>query len=364
MSLSDTAPDSDNDFRGITGHRRFLLALIASLLMHLLLLVDPVGFWPTPTALPVAPPATSLTASETLRAVLRPPSPTRSPTRPAARRPVVPLPAAALAPSAMSSAPTPPPSAATPLAAAATGATPSSEPAPAEPIPPSSAVSSSDVPPETPVAPEVATPVLAPRLAATLSFSVTRGDDGFVVGEATHQLQIADGQYRLSAHLATTGLAALFRPARASQLSIGRYQNGVLTPLTFRNERQSETEEVHFDWPAGRLHLADGRSLALPEGTQDLLSLFYQLAHESASAIDLPVATTRKLERRRFENLGQVRLETPFGERWAQHWRMDATEVWIDSEARLPIKIRLVDHRGDIYQQRIEALNIDTGEMP
>jgi len=340
---------------------RFRVALLCSLLMHLALLAGSAWHLPRFDPPPSLPPR--------LDAVLRPPTTLRAQRAAStasspqaggeagAFRPTARLPESAAAhhvggETAADDLPAGPDDAPAPDSVADTAALPA-EPAPAAATRPS----------DDEIAAGQASPLAeateAPR-ALRLVFVVSRGEDGFAVARAEHRLYIGDGAYRIRTELATTGLTDLVRPTQVVQHSTGHLGDGVLVPLTFRSERRGQSEETRFDWSNHRLHLADGQTLLLPAGTQDLLSLFYQLALTSASAIELPVTTGRKLERYRFENTGEVVLDTPFGPRRALHWRSrnarETTEVWLGIEERLPLKIRHIDRRGDVYDQNIERI--------
>jgi negative regulator of sigma E activity len=72
----------------------------------------------------------------------------------------------------------------------------------------------------------------------------------------------------------------------------------------------------------------------------------------------VPVATAKQVEHYEFAVLGEERIATPRGERPTLHLRnrqpdgKEATEVWLGlDDARLPIKIRHIDRRGDIFDQ-------------
>lgn len=193
-----------------------------------------------------------------------------------------------------------------------------------------------------------------------IHYRVTLGEGGFVAGEANQELRHDGITYVLSSTMATTGLAALFRPVKVVNVSEGQITAEGLRPVEFRVERSSgRNESARFDWQNSRVTLSGDRHFELAAGTQDMLSLFCQLALvQPESAISIPVLTSKKVEQYNFEVLGEERIRTPRGERTTLHLRnqqadgREATEVWLDpAEWRLPVKIRHTDRRGDMFEQ-------------
>lgn len=368
----------------------FRWALAFSLLLHLGALT--VSGWTLPVADAVTTPlplaATLLMPSPVKPAP--PPAASRVPTlRPATARqptarPSLPTAVAHTVSPAVDSAITP---AVDPIFQAADDALPAVEAA-AEPERPASVPpaelptrlpsdSAADAPSAVTPAPTFATPLAAtwpPR--GRIRFSVTRGASGFIVGQAEHNWQHDGTTYRLRAVTETTGLAAVFKPVTVVQESRGIFVASGLQPRAFKNERDSRlTLALHFDlqqrivFHSGRSNRSD-HSAALTEATQDMLSLFYQLAlaPHTGSEFFLSVATGRKLERYALTVGATQSLDTPFGVRTVQHYTLpgtqggassDATEIWLDSQTRLPLKIRHRDRKGDIYDQTATAVELD-----
>ncbi len=323
------------------------LAMSASLALHIGVLLAP--GWSLPLddepdharldATLAAPPTTAQAAP----AVLAAPAPLRRPRpkQPPAPRPVSELPAATVAEE-------------TP---AVTEAAPSTAAAAPEP-------------------PPVAAPP-APSFAGRwprrgrIVFQVTRGEDGFIVGQSEQRWSHDGERYTLQAVSETTGLAALFRPARVVQESRGTFDASGLRPLEFETQREGKRKEsVRFDVEAGRIQYANGGSDSLVAGTQDLLALFHQLG-----AIDfavpnfiVPVATGRKLAHYAVTVEAPTELDTPLGTRTAWHLRVagvvreDATEVWLDAQTRLPLKIRHRDRKGEVFDQIATTIELEQTE--
>lgn len=302
------------------------LALAGSLVIHAIALfgTDVELFGSEPEAVP-------------LQAVLRPPPETaKAPGRPA--RKVVRLGQAE-----------------TPVAVPAQTLAMPAEPA-AEPVPEAAPEAGASAPPAVP-------PPVKPLLPASgaIRFAIFKESLGMQVGRAEHRWEFtADGHYSLSNTTETSGLVALFKPVRVRAESRGTLVAGGLQPDSYRTWKNGEDnhDSADFDWPNGRVHLARNDSLqAVEPGTQDLLSLTYQLAYldkpEQGSSIGL--VSARKVDRYALESLGEEDIDIPAGHFHTLHLRARAdttTEIWIALDLhRLPVKIRYTDRKGDSFLQ-------------
>lgn len=313
--------------------RPFWLALALSLLLHVVVLTAP--GWEL--LLPEEENAEPLLAA-TLVAPRPPPVPAIQPRpkpKPAPRpepRPVLPQPADS-APAESLALPAPPPE----------------PPAPPAPV--------GETLPAVPPAPTFAAEW--PR-SGRIVYQVTRGEGGLIVGEAEHAWQHDGNTYELRAVTQTTGLAALFRPARVEQESQGVFAPGGLQPVEFKTARDGKPKDsVRFDAAQGRIFFGRGGNAEFVPDAQDLLSLFHALSvlRDEAGTYVLTVATGRRLSRYEVTLVGTETLETPLGEFETRHIKIsgpaveDATEVWYDKDRNLPLKIRHRDRKGEIYDQ-------------
>lgn len=219
-------------------------------------------------------------------------------------------------------------------------------------------------PPPAPPAPIAANPPHPLPAEGRIRYAVIRGLQGFVVGQSVHEWRHDLQGYQARSVTETTGLAALFKPARVVQTSRGTLDAQGFAPAEFRHERVNGVDGASFD-RAGRQLAYAGRQEALPEGTQDMLSLYYQaaLTMQPAGALDVPVATGRKLDRYRFESRGEETLALA-GREW-RTWHLsakngsDVIEMWIAPEFRvLPLKIRFIDRKGETFDQVAESIEI------
>ncbi|MDP1613027.1 MAG: DUF3108 domain-containing protein [Sulfuritalea sp.] len=199
-------------------------------------------------------------------------------------------------------------------------------------------------------------------------YAITRGEGGFVVGQAVHAWEHDGFTYKLQSVTETTGLAALFKPARVLQSSQGEVTAEGLKPREFRHERVGGLDTASFDW-ARRMVSYAGREEGITAGAQDMLSMYYQLVllAPKSGALEIPIATGRKVENYRFEILGEEVVALPSGERRATRLRTrsgsDTIELWLavgkDAEMRgLPLKIRFTDRKGEIFDQLAEDIDI------
>jgi hypothetical protein len=332
----------------------FWLALVASLLLHLVALTAP--GW----GLPFFEEDDAQVEFEATLVMPLPPVPVQAPVPSPPRRPVKksvrPSPVVASSPAF----PTAPP--------------PAEPEPPVEPTAPApEAVPESAA--ETIVEPAVAAPP-APTFAhadilpksGRIVFQVTRGEGGLIVGQAEHVWRHDGTNYELRAVTETVGIAALFRPVVVSQESRGSFAATGLQPLEFRAERDGKPKEsVRFDYGADRLTLSNGRTAAFPAGTQDLLSLFYQLGAYSFADAKFAVSVTSGRKISHFGVTVDVAqtLDTPLGLREVRHLRItgiareDATEIWLDVQTRLPLKIRHRDRKGEIFDQIVTAIELE-----
>ncbi|MBA3033597.1 MAG: DUF3108 domain-containing protein [Gammaproteobacteria bacterium] len=336
--------------------RPFLLALVFSLMLHLLALLVP--GWGLP--------ADEITDLKSLDATLLPLAQAAVPATP----PVAP--ARKPAPKKMPSVPPqtaedPPASVATPVAESLAEAPEVTPPAlPDEPQPDATAADA--VPPAPTYDPAVAR---AWPQRGRIRFEVTRGESGFIVGQAEHRWQHDGATYQLRAVTETVGIAALLRPAMVVQESRGNLVATGLQPLEFRNERDGKRKLLlRFDPVQGRLTTDSGEAVAMSEPAQDLLSMLYQLSTmpHDAKEFAITVATGRKLTRHVVRVAETTQLATPFGSRSVLHLILppadgvtndDSTEVWLDIATRLPLKIRHRDRKGEIYDQTAIAVELE-----
>jgi hypothetical protein len=213
------------------------------------------------------------------------------------------------------------------------------------------------------VPPDGATPIVSPERLPPRGRVRVRGDWGDAGGEiggARQEWEFDAGRYRLISSVETTGLAWLLRSVDIEMESIGRISGEGLQPEAFgimRSGRRAR-ERALFDWEAMKVRVSDDRDHALDPGAQDLLSFYYQLGFLDIApgrTGSLPLATGKKYDIYRLENLGDETIEIPLGVLATRHLRTpggNGTEIWLSYEYRLlPVKIRHVDNDGSAFVQ-------------
>lgn len=338
-------------------HRLLAPALLISLVVHLLMLASAGSWWTLPAEEIPFPIEASLVAP-TAKAVPAPPKPKiveKVPAAPATVSPPAPSPAVEPEPVAAPEIAVPPA-----VAVAAATVAPVVEP----PIPPQP-----PAPKPVAVEPVAVEPALPPALRKlperlSLRYAVRAGDDGFNLGQAIYTWRQHDGHYTLISIAQATGLASLFVSGKLAQTSEGWITAHGLRPEQYwlsRNERRKDT--VHFDWDSKRLRQG-GDEVALPAGSQDLLSFPFHLAmtvDAMTTEWTLAVSNGRKLREYQFRNLGRVRLtigETEIDTLHLQGSRSGegTLDVWLaPSRHWLPQRIRTLDQKGKVMVLSLEA---------
>lgn len=350
--------------------RAFWLALALSLAVHAVMIAGLPG-----NGVARDPAARPLTAE--LQRVA-PPTPADAATVPAparpARQPVAKPSSPAAAVESLPAPATPAPVPA-PEAVAATDPSPDTladaEPA-ATPAPPPQAV---EAPPETLARADSEVPALVEVMptSGTITYDLVYG--GGSVGRSVQTWRIDRAAYRLASTSEPTGLVALFLPYRYAYTSEGRVGPGGLVPENFTassGRGGSRRAQAAFDWSRREvtLHTAGPpRTVAVPEGTQDMLSFVYQmalgplepgtrrmtitsgtkvevyvLAVGAEEAIDLPAGPMRAIPIRRIAAPGE-----------------ESMQLWLRAAPpRLPVRVRFFDRSGRMTIEQLAArIDID-----
>ena len=233
-----------------------------------------------------------------------------------------------------------------------------------EPVAPAPEAKPSEIAPNLPStvankAPAPAKPLLPAK--GRMRFVIYYGTQGFEIGRAEHRWEFTeDGRYRLTGMTETSGLVALFKPLVFENESSGRLVAGGLQPETYRSRKNGKdaNENADFDWSTAAVHLSrSGATQPVSRGTQDILSLNYQLAYlrRPEGGATVGVVTGKKYDRFALDSLGEEEIDIPAGHFRTLHLRAmgdTVTEIWIALDRhRLPVKIRYTDKKGDIFEQ-------------
>lgn len=195
-----------------------------------------------------------------------------------------------------------------------------------------------------------------------ISYTLYAGADRFAVGRTVHTWDMQGSEYRIGSVSETSGLAAVFRNERRTYLSEGSVTRHGLQPRAFLMSRlrrgQTEVARARFDWDAHSITWGfpeEVRSAALPAGSQDFLSLLFQLAlaPPAGNRIALPITTGTKFETYELEVLPEETLDTPLGMLRAVPLRQvrkpgaETIQVWLAAEYQhLPVQLRFFGRDG------------------
>ncbi len=191
---------------------------------------------------------------------------------------------------------------------------------------------------------------------------------GIVSGELTLSWKFADGHYRLDSVAQGSGIFAI--AGKFVQASEGDIGATGLRPATFSMERRGKKDSAAFNWSENSVRFtgkSGDRTEAATPGTQDMLSLLFQLAFAPPLGDDLTVIVTngRKLERYAFERAGNEVISLEGGKFHTlkilkqRKGDEDGMEVWLALEHHyLPVKIRVTDKKGSVIEQTLMAMKV------
>ena len=191
---------------------------------------------------------------------------------------------------------------------------------------------------------------------------------GVVSGELTLSWKFADGHYRLDSVAQGSGLFAV--AGKFIQASEGDIAATGLRPVTFSMERRGKKDIAVFNWSDNSVRFSgkngEHTEPAAP-GTQDMLSLLFQLAFVPPLGDDLTMIVTngRKFERYAFERAGMEVVDLEGGKfntlkiSKQRKGDEDGVEVWLALEHHyLPVKIRFTDKKGSVVEQSLMSLKV------
>ena len=242
------------------------------------------------------------------------------------------------------------------------------EPPQASPAPETAAATPVLEPPASEPAPRSLTPL--PRR-ITIAYAIHKGDQKFNVARMTHTWHREGTQYMLSSIAEATGLVSLFVQGTLIQVSRGEMTDDGLKPDEFwiqRGQSGNRTESASFDWSGMLLHFGkanDRKTQALTSGSQDVLSVLYQLALTAphTGTIEISLANGRKYDRYAYRVVGEEMLDTPLGVLKTEHLARisnadeDKLDLWLAADYHyLPVRLYLVDRKGGVAEQLVTAI--------
>jgi hypothetical protein len=208
----------------------------------------------------------------------------------------------------------------------------------------------------------------------SIQYEMLWGPGRFPVGRTVHTWEIGARTYQMSSISETTGLARVFRPNELSYFSEGRIDANGFRPEQFWVRRGRDSVRQYgalFDWKAKEIELgpvAATRKLPLPAGTQDILSLIFQLVRSQLlpGRVQLHVTTGNKLDLYSLDIGAEEYLELPTGRlravpvRQVRRTGEESIELYLAPERHyLPVLIRFLDRNGAMSGEQI-AVEIST----
>jgi hypothetical protein len=191
------------------------------------------------------------------------------------------------------------------------------------------------------------------------------------VAEIGYRLDHEGDSYRIATQGKAVGVVAMFYSGVLVQASVGRVGRDGLLPERYSERRGDRAERVlRFDYARQKLVVpANPPEVPLPPGTQDRLSVFYQLGlmarsqpalFKEGQRFTLPLASLKRVDTPTFFVAGAGSVKTARGALPAVHLTVrneadsdDPTiDVWLAPElAMLPARIRVQEADGKVIDQ-------------
>lgn len=193
--------------------------------------------------------------------------------------------------------------------------------------------------------------------------------DSTPVGRTVQTWEFDGTEYKLGSQSESTGLIEMFRPHRFHYLSQGTVSDQGLRPERFlasvkRGSRSEESIAI-FNWEEGQVRLGRApqqSTVALPAGSQDIISFMYNLAlaPPAPGRMRLPFTRGKRLDWTSFDVLPEENIETPLGRLRAvpvmqvREAGEESLAIWLATEYRnLPIRIRFFGRDGEVTGEQM-----------
>lgn len=222
----------------------------------------------------------------------------------------------------------------------------------------------------------VATPVLNTLPGKVeIQYRVVKGVDGFGIGKASYIWVTKDGRYTLTSITEGTGIFSLFQPGKLVQISQGKITAQGLAPDDFWIQRGRATPDkstaVHFDYAHDTVSIIKNNqafSAPLLENAQDLLSVVFQLALRAPFPDEmlLHVTTGKRLKPYHVKVIGEEIIPTAMGDLKVLHLSRpaeddeDAMDIWLAQDYNfIPVKIRVNHSKYGVIEQLITGIQVN-----
>ena len=187
------------------------------------------------------------------------------------------------------------------------------------------------------------------------------------VASATYRFQKQGNRYRLDTEARASGVLAVFYSGTLVQVSEGVMDAQGFVPARYSEKRGRRPERRYrFDGPSRHVRQEGDPAIdfAYPDGTQDRLTIFFQLGllaradaqrFKPGQKFVLPLAGSRRIDEPFFRVVSQERMRTNAGEFDALHISVEKPgdqdaprfDIWLAPELKmLPVRIRVFDHGG------------------
>jgi hypothetical protein len=209
-------------------------------------------------------------------------------------------------------------------------------------------------------------------------FDVRTKIDGSADGTAKITYNLIDGNhYQLKWLTEGSGFAALIFPDLL-QVSEGFLTKTGLQPSSYLYQFGNKTEKTrtaNFDWFNKKVSMQTSKGTKtedLPEGAQDLLSFMYQFMHVAPlQTMQIPIATGKHLRIYDYSFEGEENINSSLGEiktMRIMHSGIDSdekTELWLAIDYQyVPVKIRKIEKNGDVVEMVATRINSNRPTQP
>lgn len=205
-------------------------------------------------------------------------------------------------------------------------------------------------------------------------FVVLRGENGSKIGvtKISYRMQ-ENGRYELTSTTEAKGLAALVVAGKLLQQSEGVVTSEGLQPQFFSyqyGKGENKKQQSRFDWEQHTVTLESAKgvkTVALPAGSQDLLSFMYQFIFTPPlEQLTLHISNGKKLSEYSYSFEGEETLNAEFGS--VRTWHIahagqtghEKTELWLAIDYHyLPVKMRKTEEDGSVIEQLATSISTD-----
>jgi hypothetical protein len=201
-----------------------------------------------------------------------------------------------------------------------------------------------------------------------LEFDLAKNAEQAPLARVVHRFERDGSRYVIRSVTEATGIAALFATGRYVQESRGTLSAEGLRPdsFTVRRGRAERVESAAFDWANARATTRDAgssRDWELRLGAQDQLSILHQISFLiGAPPSSLMMTNGRRFYNARIEIIGRDMVATGIGPVSALQVRSQLEgelriDIWLASDrGNLPVKVRFRDRKGDEFEQVLAAV--------